>query len=683
MAARPVGGARRAPRGARRRRTAWAVALAPVLGLGLTACTADDPAPEPVATALASGLASTDPDALDAVRFTDTDAGTVTTERDAVLAGLGDAPRTAKVGTVVVHDAEGDGPKTATATLDWTWDVSAAKPWTYSTVVDLELAEPGPDDGDGASDAAPRWEVAWDTDDLAPDLKAGDTLHRTRVAPPRADVVGQDGATIVTERKVAHLGIDKTHVDAAGQEQSARDLASGLGYDPDAFAAKVAAAGPKAFVELVTLREPEARDDFSAVEDVPGASSIPDEQPLAPTREFAAPVLGRAGDATAEVVDASHGAIEAGDVVGLSGIQAAYDDQLRGTPGVSVTAVGGKQLDGSAGTTREVFSTDPVPGTPLQTTLDVDDQEIAEQVLGEPDSPSAIVAIDVPTGDVLAAASAGSDGMSTATLGQYAPGSTFKVATTLGMLRAGLTPDTKVPCTKTLTVDGRTFQNVPGYPDSSIGDIPLSEAFAHSCNTAMISQAGTVDQQALHDAAADLGLGVVAPGLGVPAYFGDVPADSTGTTHAASMIGQGKVLASPLSMATLAASVAAGERVSPVLVRPDGDAAGAATPGASATPTPEATPAPSALTKDEAGTLHELMRGVVTDGSATDLQDLPGDLAAKTGTAEYGDGSKSHAWMIAIQDDLAVAAMVENGTSGSTTAGPLMHEFLQRVDAAS
>ncbi|BDZ41712.1 hypothetical protein GCM10025865_10110 [Paraoerskovia sediminicola] len=262
------------------------------------------------------------------------------------------------------------------------------------------------------------------------------------------------------------------------------------------------------------------------------------------------------------------------------------------------------------------------------------------------------------------------------------------------MLRSGLTPDSILPCTPTITVDGREFQNVPGYPESSLGDIPLSEAIAHSCNTAMISQAGIVSQEALHDAAADLGLGVVAPGLGVPAAYGSVPETADGTAHAAALIGQGEVVASPLAMATLAASVAAGHRVEPVLVRPaaqdtaQGAAQDPVQDASEATPTDAAAEAPDTageaqvappndLTPDEAAALHDLMRGVVTDGSGRALADLPGDLAAKTGTAEHGEGSGVHAWMIAIQDDLAVAVMVEDGESGSGTAGPLLHDFLE------
>ena len=70
------------------------------------------------------------------------------------------------------------------------------------------------------------------------------------------------------------------------------------------------------------------------------------------------------------------------------------------------------------------------------------------------------------------------------------------------------------------------------------------------------------------------------------------------------------------------------------------------------------------------------MGGVVEEGSATVLQDVPGIVGAKTGTAQFGDGSKAHVWMLAITHDMAAVVFIEEGELGSTTAGPVMHKFL-------
>jgi cell division protein FtsI/penicillin-binding protein 2 len=119
-----------------------------------------------------------------------------------------------------------------------------------------------------------------------------------------------------------------------------------------------------------------------------------------------------------------------------------------------------------------------------------------------------------------------------------------------------------------------------------------------------------------------------------------------------------------MAMAAVAASVSAGRTVVPHLL--EGQA-------------PE--PAPSEpLTDAEAGALRELMAGVVERGSGAFLSGVGAD-GAKTGTAEYGEpgpsGLPTHAWMIAVRGDLAMAVFVETGESGSRTAGPLLQAFLR------
>lgn len=645
-------------RGPGRRRVArWttAAALAPVLALPLAACSGDDQPPaQDAAAALAQGIAAGDVSALE---FSNGAAADVQGHLEAVLEPLVPFERTVEVEKVDVVEEGDDAGERATATLAYAWAVGGEQTWEYTTTAELTFAEAASgEDGPG------HWDVVWEPDVLVPELGQGDRIAVHRVAPVRAGILGAQDVPIVEDRPVFRIGVDKTLVASGAWDRVARELAGVAGLDPEEYAQRVAAAGEKAFVAAITVRaEDTAGVDVEAARAIDGVAVIDDALPLAPTREFARPLLGRVGDATAEIVEESEGAIAAGDQVGLSGLQRQYDQQLRGVPGLSIEVVPDETTPDEEAT--EVFSVDPVDGVPLRTTLRPDMQVTAEAVLSGVAVPSAIVAIQPSTGEVLAAASgAAGEGLSTATTGQYAPGSTFKVVTTLAMLRSGLTPDTTVACPPTISVDGREFQNVPGYPTAALGDVPLRTAFANSCNTAMIGQRDAVTQQALHDAAASLGLGVESD-LGAPAFFGDVPADSQGTEHAASMIGQGKVQASPLAMATVAASVAAGHRVSPVMVHPDVQTADAEQPAGD-------------LTEEEAATLRSLMRSVVTEGSAVVLQDLPGEPGAKTGTAQYGDGSQSHAWMIATQGDLAVAVFLETGEGGAVTAGPLMHAFL-------
>jgi cell division protein FtsI/penicillin-binding protein 2 len=661
--------------GSRARRWTGATLAVLVVGTALTACGDQPPGPQASAKALAAAIAS---GSFGDVSFAgEATSAAATSDRKDAYAGLD--PWTPKV--TAATDQDPKDKNDATVTLSFRWDVGAGQPWTYQTHAQL------------ARDAKDKkvWRVTWSPALLAPDLVAGEKLTDKRVAADRADVLNGGGQPLVTPRPVHTYGIDKTRVGADQQPASAQALAAIVGLDPATYAASVAKAGPKAFVPAITLRDkdpdPNPQYDTAKMVAIPGVVAVAGTKPLAPSKTFARAILGSVGDATAEIVKSSNGAIAAGDQTGLSGLQKQYDKQLRGTPGLTISAVGA-----AGGTGRQLFHVDPKAGTPVQTTLDENLQLAAEQVLAGTTPASALVAIRPSTGAVLAAASGpGSNGQSTATLAQAAPGSTFKVATALALLRHGATLTSSLTCPETITVAGRQFKNTPDYPASKLGTIPLTTAFAHSCNTAFISQQDQVSQQDLADAAASLGL-TQTPAVGVPVVLGNVPTDSTGTDHAASMIGQARIVASPLGMATVAASVAAGHTVSPFLVvrasiaaptatasASASTASGSASASAPATPTPAASAAPAKpLTADEAQQLQTLMAAVVTDGTATLLKDVPnGPVLAKTGTAQFGDASQNHAWLIAIRGDLAVCAYVEVGDFGATTAGPLVDAFLK------
>jgi cell division protein FtsI/penicillin-binding protein 2 len=79
-----------------------------------------------------------------------------------------------------------------------------------------------------------------------------------------------------------------------------------------------------------------------------------------------------------------------------------------------------------------------------------------------------------------------------------------------------------------------------------------------------------------------------------------------------------------------------------------------------------------------AAILRTLMRQVVTQGTAADAG-LPGQVAGKTGTAEFGTGDPlpTHAWFIGFRGDLAFAVIVEGGGVGGRVAAPAAARFLR------
>lgn len=564
------------------------------------------------------------------------------------LDGMGTIPHKVTVAEVTLGDQE----ETGTVTFAHSWAVHADKAaWTYTTTMPISRTDE-------------TWRGTWSNAVVAPGLADTERLGATRRAATRGNITGNDGTPLVIERQVRRIGINMPNTTSPAQAQdSARRLAQAVDIDAEAYAAQVAAAGPQAFVEAIVYREPSP--EWTAVQGsldtIEGAAGLPDKRQLAPTATFAAPILGRVGQATAEIVDASDGAVRAGDVVGLSGLEMAQNERLGGVAGYVVEAI---PLDG--GQSRSLGGVEAQAGQDVAVSLDLKAQLAAEGALQEVAPASAIVAIRPSDGHVLAAASGpGSGGYSTATLGQYAPGSTFKTVTTLALLRAGLTPDSTMNCTATTVVDGLTFKNYDNYPASQLGSIPLKGVFANSCNTGFINARDQLAPDSLTQAATALGLNAE-PALGIPAALGKVPSTEGQTDQAASTIGQARIVTTPLGMATVAASIAAGRPVAPVLVTDP-----------STSPAADAGAAP--VTPEEAGQLQTLMRGVVTDGTAPFLMQVPGDpVMAKTGTAEYGTDTppKSHAWMIAIQGDLAVAVFVEEGSGGAATAGPILQAFL-------
>jgi len=611
--------------------------------LFLTACSNpleqdSGPDPEPVASALADGLAAGD---LTEVTFTGDAA--VAEDYDAIVEGMGELSPTVSVAEVGEPDESGE---TLTATLGWSWPVSD-QDWTYTTEATLAIVDD-------------RWTVEWEPAIVEPTLRPGGVLDLTGTTAARGEILGAGGQPLVTDRPVTRFGLDKSAVPAARATASARALAALVDIDVAAYVKRVKASGESAFVEAIVLRRGDVPAELgSGYAEIRGALAIRDTLPLAPTREFAAPILGTVGEPSAEMIEEDPERYAVGQEVGLSGLQLRYDEQLVGTPGVVVTRVS------SDGREKRVFSERAAPGQPLELTLDPGLQTSAERLLAGVGPASALVAIKPSTGAILAAANGpGTDGYNMATFGQFPPGSTFKAVSSLALLRAGLRPDAATQCPTSIVVDGKRFENYDDYPGSGIGSIPFRTALANSCNTAFIDERGRLDRTGLGDAAASLGMGVDHD-LGFPAYFGSVPPAKGETEAAADMIGQGKILASPMTMATVIASVQSGTTVVPTLVSSyDVEQVDAPPFGA-----------------DEATTLRELLRGVVTSGSGALLADVPGGpVIAKTGTAEYvaANGAlRTHAWMIAAQGDLAVAVFVRDGSSGSGTAGPILEAFLR------
>ncbi|MCU1371865.1 MAG: penicillin-binding protein transpeptidase [Ilumatobacteraceae bacterium] len=571
-------------------------------------------------------------------------------------AGAGGKPAKAEVTSMRTINPEpgaAEGPDRVGATVEVTWQLAPTRVWTYETEVQLV------EDPDAADDD-PRWLVDWSPSAVHKRLTEGDTFQVVRLPAARGEILGPDGTPLVGLRPVVNVGIQPGAT--TGRAATAQQVASLVGVDAASLVDRVSAGTDTDLISVITLRKEAFEPIRAQLEAIAGVVLQDDEIPLAPSRDFARALIGTVGPATPEIAAASNGRVGEGDLTGLSGIQASQDAALAGEAGVSIRVV----PDAASG--REAYALKDFPtvkGRSVQITLDPEIQAAADEVMSTAPKPAALVAIRVSTGDVLAVSNGpeGADGYNRALIGKYPPGSTFKIASTLALLENGLTPETVVDCPATIVV-GKEFSNAEG---EVLGPVPFSKDFADSCNTAFVGQSRSITAEQLSDAAEKLGYRDV--DLGVPAAGGSVPLTDSETEHAADMIGQGKVEASPLAVALASASVAAGRSLVPRLIIDPED------------------PKPAAgepLDPAAIAALRGLMRGVVTDGTGSALLGVPGgDVAGKTGTAEYGTESppQTHAWFTGFQGDIAFAVLVEDGGFGGQTAAPLAAAFLTALAA--
>lgn len=534
------------------------------------------------------------------------------------------------------------GGSTGIARYTATVELASIGEWTYDGT--LSIVED--DEGDG-------WLVEWSPANVHPALGEGQHLARTREVPERAPILDAAGEPLSVGRAARVIGLEPRAVTDLGAVKLA--FKAELDIDPVTIDEALNAPGvqPDHFVRITTVDMATYNRVEPVIYPLPGTRFRDTFLRGGPTPGFAAHVLGSYGEITAQRLHELGEPYQAGDLVGLSGLEALFEEELAGTPSSSIQLVGADDE-----VVEEVERFEGREPQPVRTTIDPAVQVAVEQALGETTAPTAVVVVDAK-GNVRAVASRPLGEYNRALAGEYPPGSTFKIVTTAALLADGVTPETSVECAETVDAGGRPFRN---FERSSLGTVPFGLAFAESCNTAFISAAADISDDDLVAAADSFGFNTEYT-VGLDTGTASFPTPANPTEHAAATIGQGRVTASPLHMATVAGTVIDGTWEPPVLL-PDLPA--------------EDAPAPTTLADGTPDTLLGLMRRVVAEGSGTAAAVPGADIAGKTGTAEYGSGTPppTRAWFVGIRGDLAVAVLVEDGVSGGEVAAPIAGRVL-------
>jgi len=346
----------------------------------------------------------------------------------------------------------------------------------------------------------------------------------------------------------------------------------------------------------------------------------------------------------------------------LDALRDKYGDTADGKPGIELAI---RRADENAADKTLVTLTKGTPGK-LRTTLSATAQAAAEKAV-KGFAESSVVAVKPSTGEVLAVANHREDGFNAAFEGRLAPGSTMKIITAAMLIDNGVTTmNGPAPCPSSAVWQSQTFVNLKGMAPND--NATLANSFMRSCNTAfikLIDEKPLTDTSLTSEAEDRFGLGRDNWKTGVVSFDGSVPA-STGPNRAANAIGQGEVQMSPLNMASVTATAITGAFRQPYLVSPRLDDRQLATA--------------KGLPAGTVAQLKAMMRltATQTQGTATQaMAGLGGDIGAKTGSAEVDGQAKSNSWFTGYRNDIAAAAMTEEGGHGGAAAGPIVADVLR------
>lgn len=404
------------------------------------------------------------------------------------------------------------------------------------------------------------------------------------------------------------------------------------------------------------------------------------------------------------------------DTIGLSGVEAAFEDYLRGADGKRMISV---NSDGKV--TGEYYSVEPRSGYTVELTVDLKLQQAVEDTLAAKvaqlnqkdhlDSRGAAAAVvKVGTGEILSLASYPTFDLSTwrqdyaelssdpatpmlnrAASSAYAPGSTLKPATAVAALESGATTpsetlfDTgywKYPST---TWNGGTWC----WKHSGHGKVNATTAITNSCNYYFAEMGYRMGLDTLNEYYSALGLGEPT-GIEIGEKTGRQATNEGGSNQAPwAAYGQADQLYTPLQLANYIATLVSGGQHCPAHLLKSVKSYDNSEIIATGDTTPLNT---LSISDSTLQAVKKGMYGYTQPGGMvySYFKDCIVSAGAKTGTAQLGGGLKNNGVFVAFapydEPEIAVALVLEKADAGAvlaTTAVDIINAYFDREDTAS
>lgn len=537
--------------------------------------------------------------------------------------------------------------------------------------------------------------------------------NRTRevAVPAPRGVITDRGRSLILADNRASFKASLIRENTEDLEASIAEAARLLALDPAVIRERLGKYAGEPLFRPIVVKDGLSLEEVSQIEarraDWPELIIETEPKRTYPFGEFAAHALGYLQLLTPEELRTAFKDRRPGDMVGKTGVEASYENDLIGRDGQIVEIVDshGRKQD-------ELLNIGPTAGPALPLALDYDIQAKAEELLRGKEG--AVVVLSPRTGEVLALASfptfdpnkfinrftpeewTGLVGsaerplLNRAVQGLYSPGSTFKmVMAEAGLGSGAIVPSTRFVCNGELEVYGNSFSCMGVH-----GALTLPDAIRYSCNIYFYNLGRSLGIETIADHAQRMGLGR-RTGVDIPGEKeGLVPTPEwkrqtrktawyPGETISVA-IGQGPLQVTPLQMAAVTALVAnRGRAIQPRLVL--GPEPGTSSPAAG-------------LTREALEPVAEGMwRSVNAQGTGQGARVEGFEVCGKTGSTQtisteraeklslQARQRKTHSWFTGFapyrDPQVVVTVLIEFGGLGGATAAPLARELFELYKA--